>query len=294
MLLSLLTRCWCPRMELLYSPPPSESTSSWAWVAGRDLIVCLHRAEDHSAVMSLFEEPTNQHLAELLSGPWLSRELAEAPKEQSHMAVCEVCPDQAGLCSPRTPRGRIHTGHAAVCSPVCVCVCVCQSDGVVVGFISVTCDVDSKLLQELDLSDFGGLCRGTEGAAAPSHSEAPRVTSLSPNTFSLRFNAALTQLSAFSPSRRVLRRADQKVLQMKPHFSRFSSLLSTRTTRRGDWRGNELSAMSGCVSLEDIKSSLQFVARRPPSTCSCTLARLRRRCWQRSSQQGERLLAGSC
>lgn len=69
-------------------------------VAGSDLAVCLRRVEDHGEIMSLFEEPTNQQCAELLSGPTLSQELAEAQEEQTHMAVCEVCPDLLTVSPP--------------------------------------------------------------------------------------------------------------------------------------------------------------------------------------------------
>lgn len=108
-----------------------------------------------------------------------------------------------------------------------------QSDGVVVGFVHVSCDVDSNLLKDLDLSEFEGLYRQTkeDEAAAQSDSEEPQVTSRHPNTFSLHLNAAWTQLSAFLPNRRILRGAEKEVLQMKPPFSRSSSLLLTRITR---------------------------------------------------------------
>lgn len=108
-----------------------------------------------------------------------------------------------------------------------------QSGGAVVGFISVTCDVDSKLLQEFHLSEFDGWCRqiNDDDAAAESDSEEAQVTPLHPNTFSFHGNAALTQLSAALPSRRSLRGPDQEVLQMEQQFSRFSSLLLTRITR---------------------------------------------------------------
>lgn len=52
---------------------------------------CLRRVEDHGAIMSLFEEPTNPRLADELSGPTLRKELAGVQQQHSHMAVCEVC-----------------------------------------------------------------------------------------------------------------------------------------------------------------------------------------------------------
>lgn len=110
-----------------------------------------------------------------------------------------------------------------------------QSGGAVVGFISVACDLDSKLLQEFHLSEFDGLCRrindDDDDAAAGSDSEEAQVTPLHPNTFSFHGKAALTQLSAALPSRRSPRGPDQEVLQMEQQFSRFGSLLLTRITR---------------------------------------------------------------
>lgn len=73
---------------------------------GGELSVCLHRAEDHGAIMSLFEDRTNQQLAELLSAPSLRKELAGAQEEHKHRAVCEVCPD---VCCP-VPSGRSSVG----------------------------------------------------------------------------------------------------------------------------------------------------------------------------------------
>uniref|UniRef100_H3CZE4 Cilia and flagella associated protein 61 n=1 Tax=Tetraodon nigroviridis TaxID=99883 RepID=H3CZE4_TETNG len=100
------------------------------------LYASAQRVEDHDGIMSLFQEPTNPRLAELPSGATLSKELAEA-QGQNHMAVCE-------------------------------------SDGVVVGFISATCEVDSDLLREVDLRDFDGGLRGSTGdLAAPKHSLLP-------------------------------------------------------------------------------------------------------------------------
>ncbi|XP_029705418.1 cilia- and flagella-associated protein 61 [Takifugu rubripes] len=75
------------------------------------------RAEDHGDIVGLLEEQTNQQFTDLLDGSTIRKELLEAQNEQNHMAVCE-------------------------------------SDGVIVGFISVTCGVDLKLLQDFDLSEF--------------------------------------------------------------------------------------------------------------------------------------------
>ncbi|TNM94445.1 hypothetical protein fugu_017204 [Takifugu bimaculatus] len=75
------------------------------------------RSEDHGDIVGLLEEQTNQQFTDLLDGSTIRKELLEAQNEQNHMAVCE-------------------------------------SDGVIVGFISVTCGVDLKLLQDFDLSEF--------------------------------------------------------------------------------------------------------------------------------------------
>ncbi len=52
-------------------------------------------------------------------------------------------------------------------------VCSLQSDGVLVGFISVTSDVDLKQLHNFDLSEFNGFPKQLkeEGPAAQSNSE---------------------------------------------------------------------------------------------------------------------------
>lgn len=62
-----------------------------------------------------------------------------------------------------------------------------------VGFIRASCDVDSNLLKDLDLSDFEGLDRQTEedAEAAQSDSEEAQVTSRRPNTFSLSVQTQL-------------------------------------------------------------------------------------------------------
>lgn len=60
------------------------------------------------------------------------------------------------------------------------------------GFISVSCELDSNLLQDFDLSEFEGLStqREDEDAAAHSDSEEPQVSSRHPNA-SFRGKTAL-------------------------------------------------------------------------------------------------------
>lgn len=78
-------------------------------------LVRLRRVEDHGRIMSLFKEPSNPQLSELLSGPSLRRELAGAQKQQVQRAVCEVCADRPALSAPRwvlsPQRGRVLSGQ---------------------------------------------------------------------------------------------------------------------------------------------------------------------------------------
>uniref|UniRef100_A0A3Q1FLN4 Cilia and flagella associated protein 61 n=1 Tax=Acanthochromis polyacanthus TaxID=80966 RepID=A0A3Q1FLN4_9TELE len=84
---------------------------------------CLHvrpaRVEDYDDIMPLFEKQRKQPV---FDQPYLSAELLEAKSEDCHSAVCEI-------------------------------------DGVVVGFIRVTADVDLSVLHaNFELSEFDGLC----------------------------------------------------------------------------------------------------------------------------------------
>lgn len=51
------------------------------------------------------------------------------------------------------------------------CCCSPQSDGVILGFISVTCDVDLKRLRDFDLSEFEGLYRQIKNDEAAAQSD---------------------------------------------------------------------------------------------------------------------------
>lgn len=105
-----------------------------------------------------------------------------------------------------------------------------QVDGVIAAFISVTCDVDLKQLQEFDLSEFDGCYGQNKYAAAQSDSgeltegqQVPRCT----YRHSLYMEESKAA-STFLPNRRKDRGGDQEVFPKKRQFSRFSSLLSTR------------------------------------------------------------------
>ncbi|XP_039981773.1 cilia- and flagella-associated protein 61 isoform X2 [Xiphias gladius] len=77
------------------------------------------RVEDHDDIVSIFEQETK--LLSVINQPYFLAELIEAQNEENHTAVCEI-------------------------------------DGVAVGFISVTADVDLKQLRNsFELGDFNGL-----------------------------------------------------------------------------------------------------------------------------------------
>ncbi|KAI3364620.1 hypothetical protein L3Q82_011400 [Scortum barcoo] len=104
------------------------------------------RVEDHDDIMLIFSEQTN--LASL-NRPFFLAELIEAQNEENHCAICEC-------------------------------------DGVATSFISITSDVDLKLLNgSFDLSDFDGLYKQIkrDEPAAQSHSredeDKPRKTQTS-------------------------------------------------------------------------------------------------------------------
>ncbi|XP_067427647.1 cilia- and flagella-associated protein 61 [Thunnus thynnus] len=105
------------------------------------------RVEDHDDIVRIFAERTK--LLSVIDQPYVLAELIEAQNEENHTAVCE-------------------------------------SDGVAVGFISVTADVDVKqLCDSFELSEFDGLYKPQETrcdeSAARSDTredeEAPRQTS---------------------------------------------------------------------------------------------------------------------
>lgn len=130
--------------------------------------------------MSLFQEPTNPQLADDLSGPALMEELAGAP-EHRHMAVCEVCPP--ALCPPSVPSQPRQDGSSGLSSPaglqeLTVHTCVlCPQSSRVVGFISVSVEVGSKLLRDFDLTDFDAWDRRTnQDEAAEWDSEGAQVS----------------------------------------------------------------------------------------------------------------------
>ncbi|KAG8011515.1 Cilia-and flagella-associated protein 61 [Nibea albiflora] len=115
------------------------------------------RVEDHDDVMQIVSEQTK-----LSSGlqPYFLSQLIESQDEENHTAVCE-------------------------------------SDGVAVGFISVTSDVDLKQLQEnFDLSEFDGLYKRTKDDEAAAQSDQrntrtadlqPQEETQSPNAFCIKF-----------------------------------------------------------------------------------------------------------
>ncbi|XP_075940895.1 cilia- and flagella-associated protein 61 [Anarhichas minor] len=85
------------------------------------------RVEDHDNIMRIFAEQAK--LLSVIDRPYFLAELVEAQNEKNHVAVCE-------------------------------------SDGVTVGFISFTSDVDVKLLNgNFELSEFDGLYKRAEPAA---------------------------------------------------------------------------------------------------------------------------------
>lgn len=98
-----------------------------------------------------------------------------------------------------------------------VCCCSPQSDGVILGFISVTCDVDLRRLRDFDLSEFEGLFRhikNDEAAAQsdPREEEEGRIQSSHPqqvthntsvltrHSFSSQVNKLLSQQQEKQPS----------------------------------------------------------------------------------------------
>lgn len=105
-----------------------------------------------------------------------------------------------------------------------------QSDGVIVGFISVTCDVDLKLLQDFDLSEFDRFYRPIKSSVS---GVSRQVTPLHPENILFTWKT-VTQVSHRLPNRWKHKGPDQDGFQLKKTFSAFSSLLLTRITSWGN------------------------------------------------------------
>ncbi|XP_056261198.1 cilia- and flagella-associated protein 61 isoform X2 [Seriola aureovittata] len=91
------------------------------------------RVDDHDDIMHIFEKQTK--LSSVVDQPYFLAEVIEAQNEESHSAVCEI-------------------------------------DGVAVGFISVTSDVDLKQLRNnFELSGFNGLYKPQQTKPAAARSD---------------------------------------------------------------------------------------------------------------------------
>ncbi|KAM8726794.1 cilia- and flagella-associated protein 61 [Acanthopagrus schlegelii] len=131
------------------------------------------RVEDHDDIMHLFAEQTKLlQTTDIVDQSYFLAELIEAQNEKN-------------------------------------CTAVCESDGVVVGFISVTSDVDLKQLHSFELSEFDGLykqIKHNEAAAQPDSSkdeedsQQEKTPSNGAGQFSEKSNAFCIQFFAIDKS----------------------------------------------------------------------------------------------